>query len=175
MASKEAVKIWILQTTPMVQGSMVTTESKMSPQASKPCVFQPPSPPSSAGLRCSYLQPTAAAALLVVPAGNEKCAYGISISPPGGEALSPHHTVLPDPWVMGSSKRGKQATCKPRASGTSTGAQSGSAQFCFGMVLFLCVFFTGAVLMHKGTIFAVICSISALNSACRVLHTELKL
>lgn len=146
----------------------------MSLQTSKPHVFQPVCPPSSAELSCLYLHPTAAA-LVVVPAGNEKCAHGTSISSPGGECLFSHHTVLPDQWMMGSSKRGKQATCKPGASGTSTGAQSGSAQFCFGMILFLCVFFTGAVLMHKGTIFAVICSISALNSACRGLHAGLKL
>lgn len=108
-------------------------------KTSKPHVFQPVCSPSSAELSCLYLHPTAAA-LVVVPAGNEKCAHGISISPPGGESLSSHHTVLPDQWMMGNSKRGKQATCKPRASGTSTGAQSGSAEFCFGMILFLYVF-----------------------------------
>lgn len=175
MASKEAGKFGILQTTPTVQGCIVTTESKMSLQASKPQVFQPASPPSSAELSCSYLHPTAAAALVVLPARNEKCAHGTSISPAGVESPSSHHTVLPDQWMMGNSKRGRQARCKPRASGTSTGAQTGSSQFCFGMVLFLRVFFTRAVLMHKGTIFAVICSISALNSACRVLYAELKL
>lgn len=87
MASKEAGKIWILQTTPTVHGSIVTTESKMSLQTSKPHAFQPTCPPSSAELSCSYLHPTAAAALVIVPAGNEKHAHGISISLVGSPSL----------------------------------------------------------------------------------------
>lgn len=95
-ASKEARKIGILQNTPIVQGSTTTTVGRVSTQASKPHVFQSASPPSSARLKCSYPYPTAAPALVVVPAGNGKHVHSISISisPPGGAPLLPPPRIL---------------------------------------------------------------------------------
>lgn len=129
-ASKEARKIGILQTTPIVQGSTTTTVGRVSTRASKPHVFQSVSPLSTAQL-------------LIPISHNSTSSSGCASwewethpwhfhLPSWWDPISFHHHTSPDcsclvqgRWAAARvrSPGGERAAWGPRASGTLTGDQ----------------------------------------------------